>query len=402
MYVRGMRALFEFTSYVVDRIAVDGEATQVKLKRDGRYGLRCLRCGARATENRRVPQTAYDLPLGISGWVILVYDAIQVRCASCRCYSTLRPLELDERARSTVRLMRFVSALCRYMPVSHVAEFVPISAATAHRWDKAVLMRELPEPQLDDLRVLLIDEKAIRKRHGYVTLVMNGETGELLHMAEGKKKASLQAFLDKLNPEQKDGIVAVCIDRAGAYYEQVKEQLPDADIVFDKFHLIRNYLDVIDEVRRQEWRGAKRQDRQIIKGQRYALFANVSKLTPDRKRTLKELLRVNKNLSKVYILKDAFKKLWTYTYRAWAERYLHQWTTWAKEAGLAPLTKFADAVLKAKDEILNYCHHHITTAKLEAFNNTVSRIIHRACGVQDLDYLFLKLRQEALATGLQT
>ena len=90
------------------------------------------------------------------------------------------------------------------------------------------------------LRVLIIDEKAIRKGHGYVTLVLNGETGELLHMAEGKKKPSLESFFVKLTEAQEACIYAVCIDRAGAYQNFVGEQVPKATVVYDRFHLHLN------------------------------------------------------------------------------------------------------------------------------------------------------------------
>ena len=66
------------------------------------------------------------------------------------------------------------------------------------------------------------------------------------------------------------------------------------------------------------------------------------------------------------------------------------------EAGLDTLTRFAKGVLKAQEEILNYCLYPITCGPLEGFSNIVSRILHRSCGIQNLDYLFLKLRQEAL------
>ena len=115
---------------------------------------------------------------------------------------------------------------------------------------KGVLHKHLPEPDRNNLRIRLIDEKAVRRRHGYVTRVMNGESGELLHMAEGKKKQSLQSFFDKLTDGQKASIQAVAMDRAGAYPQVVEKALPAAKIVFDKFHLIANYNEVIDEVRR--------------------------------------------------------------------------------------------------------------------------------------------------------
>ena len=396
MYVYGVRALFRFPGYVVAKISMSSDLVQVQLRRDKRCRLACPACGATMATNRTKIQTARDLPLGTAVLAILTYEAIQGRCSACGGFATIHPVGIDERARATRRLMHFVSRLARHMPLSHVADVLPVSQPTAFRWDKTVLHKHLPKPDLDNLRILLIDEKAVRRRHGYVTLVMNGENGELLHMAEGKKKQSLQSFFDKLTEQQKAGIRAVAIDRAGAYHEVVKAQLPRAEIVFDKFHLIANYNEVIDKVRREEWRKADEKDKGIIKGQRYNLFRNPENRTQPQTRSLRALLRINENLTKVHILKDAFRQLWTYTYRRWAEKYFDKWIRWALDSGVEALRKFARSLVKAKDEILNYCEYPITTGRLESFNNTVSRIIHRACGIRDLDYLFLKLRQESL------
>ena len=60
---------------------------------------------------------------------------------------------------------------------------------------------------------------------------------------------------------------------------------------------------------------------------------------------------------------------------------------------------FARSLLRAREEVLNYRKHRIAKARLEAFNNTVSQLIHRACGMRDTEYLFFKLRQESLASG---
>ena len=346
--------------------------------------------------NRTKLQTARDLPMGLAWNVVLVYEAIQGHCSACGRWCTIHPPGIDPHARATRRLMQFVSRLARFLPLSHIREVVPVDDATAFRWDKAILSQELPPPNLDGLRILLIDEKAVGKGHGYVTLVMNGANGELLYMAEGKKKQSLQGFFDLLSPQQKASIEAVAMDRAGAYYQVVKEQLPDADIVFDKFPLIANYHAVIDEVRRLEWHKAKGEYRDVIKGQRYNLFRNPANRTSEQTQSLMNLLHMNQNLGMVYVLKDAFKKLWDYTYRGAAAKYLTKWTNWAAVSGVEALRRFARSLLKAKDEVLNFCRHPITIGPLEAFNNTVSRILHRACGVRNLGYLFLKLRQESL------
>ena len=225
---------------------------------------------------------------------------------------------------------------------------------------------------------------------------MNGDTGEVLHIAEGKKKESLSKFFDKLSAQQIATIKAVGIDRSGIYQAVVKERCPQAAIVYDKFHLVANYNAVIDTIRRSEWREANEENKNVIKGQRYNLFKNPENLKPEQKVSLKALLKVNENISKAYILKDALKILWIYKYPKSAGKYLDKWISWAKETGLEILQTFAESLNKARDGILNFCRYAITTAKLESFNNTIDRIVRRACGYRDLDYLFLKIRQEAI------
>ena len=400
MYVRGIRALFRFAGYVVSSISMTSDLVQVNLRRDGRRRLACPACGATMGSSRTKFQTARDLPLGTALSVLLVYEVVQGHCSACGAWATIHPGGVDDHARATRRLMEFVSRLARHLPLTAVKEVVGIDDATAFRWDLAILKQNLPPPKLDDLRILLIDEKAVRKHHGYVTLVMNGVSGELLYMAEGKKKESLQGFFDPLNKAQKASIVAVGMDRAGAYHDVVQEQLPDAAIVFDKFHLIANYHAVIDEVRRSEGRQASAEQKDVIKGQRYNLFRNPANRTSAQRQSLMNLLHMNRNLATVYLLKDAFKKLWDYQRRGPAGKYLARWVRWAAVSGVEALRHFGRKLLKARNEILNFCKHRITTGPLEGFNNTVSRIIHRACGVRSLDYLFLKLRQESLEPDL--
>ena len=92
------------------------------------------------------------------------------------------------------------------------------------------------------------------------------------------------------------------------------------------------------------------------------------------------------------------KVLWTYTYAKSADKYLDKWISWAVETGIEVLQKFARGLDRARGGILAFCKHRITSAKIEAFNATIGRIVRRACGYRDLEYLYLKIRQEALET----
>ena len=390
-----LRSLYESEGYRVESVNTEPGRAQVTLLWDERRLPRCGACGKLMRINRKTWQGAMDLPLGPASFVLVVYEAVQGYCRHCGRYETVRPLEIVEQHTATLRLMRHISLLCRWLPVQRVCELVPIPPMTAYRYDRYILQTELPAPQLDGIEALLIDEKHLG-RAGFLTLVLNARTGELLWLAEGRGKDALNGFFAKLTAPQKASIAAVGIDRSGAYRAAVEAHLPEADIVFDKFHLICNLGEVIDKVRRRTQAQTDAEGRALLKGQRYNLLRNPENLSTDGRRDLKLLLAANRELSVVYLLKDAFKAVWTYTYRRSADKCLSNWIAMALESGIRELARFARGLTEAKEQILNFCQHRITSARIEAFNSIVSRVIHKACGVANLDFLFLKLRQESL------
>ncbi|MBW2647135.1 MAG: ISL3 family transposase [Deltaproteobacteria bacterium] len=391
--------LYPFSGWVVDNVLVSptGSEVRVYLRPDGRRkGFRCPQCKRLMGKMRERQRSVLDIPFGTASAVYLIFTAFQGRCARCGTIHTFRPPGITVKAQGTDRLKQYVSLLARFMPADKIPGIVPISADTARRWDKEVLMAQLPAPTLDDLQAILVDEKSIGRGHQYLTVVLNAQSGEVLHLAEGKRKKSFQTFFDKLTKKQKMSIKAVGMDRAGAYKAVVRKAIPHAQIVYDKYHLIANYNEVIDKIRRAEWRAAEEQDKTFIKGQRYNLFRNPENLKPEQEVSLKKLLAINENLNKAYVLKDALKVLWTYKYAKSAGKYLHKWIAWAMQTGIEVLQKFACALERERDGILAFCKHRITSAKIEAFNATIGRIVRRACGYRDLEYLYLKIRQEAV------
>lgn len=401
MKITGMRDLFNFPGWCLDRVELSPDSSHVWLVRDGRAKLYCPNCGMIMSKNREVPRTALDLPMGISTIVTLHYNAIQGRCRACDSYATIHPENISSHEQATWRFRCFVSHLASLMPLTSVGRLLGIHGTTAMRYDRTVLRETLPPPCLDGVRVLLIDEKAVMRGHNYVTAVINGETGEPLYLADGKKGESLRGFFSKLTDEQKSSIKSVGIDRGGAYRKVITEEIPDAAIVYDKFHLIANLNQAIDEVRRDEWRKAEVEEKSFIKGQRYNLFRPWDRATLEQRWSLKALLDRNDNLNAAYVLREAFGCVWDYVYPKAAENYLRNWVSWAEETGLPALQTFARGVWRVRDGIIAYCKHHVTSGKIEAFNNQIARLLHRGCGYRNLDHLFLRLRQQYASAKLQ-
>jgi len=404
MHVRGLIRLFPFAGYRVVEVIFAADVVQVKLDVDRRYRLACPQCRATMGANRRSLHVARDLPLGTVRSVLLCYPARQGRCRRCGAVATIHPPGIDSRRRATVRLMRYAAALATHMPVTAVARFIPVSDDALRRWDKHVLAGLLPPPDLDNLRLLMVDEKAIGKGHQYVTVVLNGETGELLHLAEGRKKETLQAFFDTLTEEQKACIQAVCVDRLGAYVACIEEALPAAEIVYDKFHLVKNFNAIVDTVRRQEWNAARdaKDDRaaKLIKNQRYNLLRRAENNTAKQQDRLDELLTMNERLNKTYLLLEDFREALGERHAGTCHRALTLWLQTALASGVDQAKRFARRLGTQVRRIVNAVRYDLNNGRLEGFNNLISRVIHRACGYRDEEYLKLKLRHQAHKTPI--
>ena len=85
-----------------------------------------------------------------------------------------------------------------------------------------------------------------------------------------------------------------------------------------------------------------------------------------------------------------------YQREGWAKKALSNWCDLAEASGLKAFEKLAKGFRKASDRITSYVRHKLTSGKIEGFNSKLSRCVQRACGINNLDYLFLKVRHESV------
>jgi len=186
---------------------------------------------------------------------------------------------------------------------------------TVKDMDRSHLEATLPALHPSDLTGLRstggVDEVARAKGHDYVTVVYDLDTGALLWVGDGKSADSLAVFLAELSQETADGIQAVAMDMGPAYQAAVRRQLPNAVIVFDRFHVMKLYSDVTRKVRKAEFRKADADGKHVIKGSLYLLMSNKQRLDESGIQRLGTLMQVNQTLSTVYTLKEQLQALWS-------------------------------------------------------------------------------------------
>ena len=186
------------------------------------------------------------------------------------------------------------------------------------------------------------------------------------------------------------------MDMGPAYQKSVREWLPHADIVFDRFHVMKNYSDAIKNQRRTEFRKASQEGKELLKGCHYLLLKNPDNLTETQSEKLERLLAENTNMNTLYVLKEQLQALWSNTQVETMAQQLEQWCELAEQTDMTYIRSFAKSLRKHKTGICNYAKHQLTSARIEAGNVSIGMIRKRARGIRDTDYFKLKIRQTSV------
>jgi len=301
---------------------------------------------------------------------------------------------LGEHQRLAHRLVRQVEALCRVLPIQHVARHLGLSWHTVKRIDKARLQRELPPLDYRSLRRLVMDEFALHKGHRYASVIADAETRQVLWIGEGRSREAVRPFFQELGAHCAQ-IEAVAMDQNSAFDLEVKAHCPNAEVVYDLFHIVAKYgREVIDRVRVDQ-ANALREDkpaRQAVKRSRWLLLRNRDNLSDDQATRLDALMSLNAPLAQVYILKDQLKELWRCPSPWSAYRLWRAWWRMAQQSGLKPLIAFARKLKPYLRGILASARFPLNTSVLEGINNKIKVIKRMAYGYRDTEYFFLKIK----------
>ena len=284
---------------------------------------------------------------------------------------------------------------CRTQTIKQVAEYNHIGWAQAQRMAIAYMKRVVAaNPISPDLRAIGIDEISVRKRHKYRITVSDLDARRPIWMGgDGRTEEDLEKFFVDLDPERCAKIRIVVMDMWKPFRKVAKKYVPDARIIFDKFHIIRHLADALDEVRRQEYKRVSDKERDYIKGQRYTLLSHKANLDEKGRRSLQLLLKANKRLHKAYLLKESFGQLWDYRYPASAQKFFENWKAQLRWQKLEPYEKFAAMITRHWDGIVSYCHpdNKVSLGFVEGLNTKIRVIQRQAYGIKDQGYLALKV-----------
>ncbi|MCI0409569.1 MAG: ISL3 family transposase [Acidobacteria bacterium] len=374
-----VRRTLQLEDHRVQEVRESEAGLEVQLEVRRRRRLPCSGCGKRAPVRDRLSQRSWrHVPLwGIA--VRLLYRPARVRCATCGVRVEMIPWG-EGKGRLSRDLVSVLAVWSRRLPWQLVAELFGVSWATVRAAVERAVAYGLAVREDESVLYIGIDEISRRRGHIYHTQVYDLGEKRLLWSGEDRQAATLRRFLDEWGPERCARIRAVCCDMWAPYLEVLRERIPQALIVFDKFHLIRHLLRAVDDVRKREARELKKTHPDLLAGTRYLWLKNPWNLTPRQLERLGYLQRLNLKIHRAYLLKETFQQLWRYRTRGWAKRFLAKWFWWATHSRLAPMRDFARLLRRHQDGILAWFSVPLTNAATEAMNANARAISYRARG----------------------
>ena len=302
---------------------------------------------------------------------------------------------LAKSARFTQRFEDLIGKQCRDMTVKRVAALNHLCWDQAWRMDMAYMRRLVEQhPPAEHLEAIGIDEISIRKRHRYAIVVADLVQQRPIWLGgQGRTEQDMQLFFDAMGIERYKTIRLAVMDMWKPFRNVTLRQSPQAQIVFDKFHVMKHLSDALDMVRRSEYKRVNEKERRFIKGQRYTLLSHKANLDIDGRRSLRILLKANKRLNKAYILKESFGQLWDYNNPTWARKFFENWKAQLRWQRLEPLEKFAAMIERHWDGVISYCQpeNKVSLGFMEGLNNKIRVIQRRSYGIKDQEYLMLKV-----------
>jgi len=284
----------------------------------------------------------------------------------------------------------------RYLDNASAARLLGMSQSTVYRIDREVLGGLLTEyrKSLPNSEAISVDEVAYKRGHHYATVVSDHTTGTVLWLEKKRTGDSLKNALTLL-PSAGGTIRTVTMDFWKPYETATREILPNAAIVYDRFHLTRLLNRAIENQRRAYQRDLPDAERKVMKKQsRWVLLKREKNLSEMNRAHLEALKQVNEPLFDLYMMKESFLAIFDEAENKKEARSMI--FTWIREVRQGPfkfLKSFAKSLLKRMRAVLSWFENPVSNGKAEGINNVIKTLLKRAYGYKDFDYFRVKVLQ---------
>lgn len=396
----GVEALFTSAlglvpPWEVEKVDLDTERRRIDFEvRCNARTLACPQCGTVAQpvhDKLRRSWRHLDF-FQFEAW--LHADVPRVKCGSCGKTAQAEVPWAREGSGFTMLFEALALSLCQGLPVLQAAKMLRVRDKQLWRRIEHYVEQARAKQDMSKVRLVGIDETSLRKGHNYVCVVHDLEGKRLLFATPGKDHETVEAFAADLEAHGGDrtAIAHACIDMSAAFALGIGTSLPNAQISYDRYHVVALANKAMDEVRSAEWKGeaqlvqavlgdlGPRERRSIL----WAMRRNPSGWSPAQAEAMHWLQRANLKSARAWRLKMALREVYararTQNDAAKAAVDLSQWISWARRSRLESFKRLGATLKEHFDAVVRGMLDHRSNAFVEAMNGLMQQAKRAARG----------------------
>ncbi len=268
------------------------------------------------------------------------------------------------------------------MPVSKAADVMGVYSQRIWNIFNYWIKRAFIADKQDQIKVLGIDETSTKKGHNYVTLAVDMDERRVVYVTPGKGADCIERLQEHLQEKgtPKEQIKQACIDMSPSFISGLGKSFPQAEITFDKFHVMKVINEAMDKTRKLE-----RAEFAMLKGHKYTFLKKDKDLNKTQKQAKYDLLTLYPVLADAFRLKELFSEFWTFDTTEEAGSFLAYWCDLVEDSKIQPFIKAAKTLLAHWTGIVNYANSKLNNGILEGINSKIQLAKKRARGYRKID-----------------
>ena len=306
----------------------------------------------------------------------------------------------------TMDLAWWLSRTTEISSVLGVSRLHSMNKDTCYKVDKFILRRLLQGYKIPKASHISVDEVYARspkqKQEGesrddlFLTVVVDLRTRKVIWVSKSRRKEALDQFFQLIGEEACSKIKVVATDQHRGYGESIQEYCPNATQVWDRFHLVQNFNEALNEDRKDELSQSmpKGYSENLLKGRfRYIYLTKAKHRTNSEQRHIEEISRDNRKIAQMEIIKEHFHKMFECDRVEEAKMMFAEIYQWSLDCGAQSIWNWVKSI-RDEQRFWNYFSYKYTTSISEGMNRVIKGLKWQAYGYKDMTYFALKILQK--------
>jgi len=368
----------------------------------------CFRCGLELGELKKTYWLRLQ-HLKVMGLQVEVH--LERECRECKGCKKTRAEHLsfacEDSPHVTEDLAWYISRLTEMTAVMAVSRLESIDKNLCYRIDKRILRRLLQGYKIPKVTRISVDEVYARgpkqQKEGetrddlFLTVIVDSHTRKVIWVSQSRRKEALDAFFKLIGEAACKLIEVVACDQHEGYSASVREFCSQATIVWDRFHLVQNFNEALNEDRKEEWirQGLNPVEQNLLHGRnRFIFLKRAYERNEKEKSLIDEIAKLNHKVLQMEIIKERFHQVFLCKNEDDAKVIMAEIYQWSWDCGAKNVWKWIEGI-RFEQRFLNYFLHPVTTSVSEGFNHVIKNLKRQGCGYRDMVYFALKILQKA-------